>query len=299
MKGPFRAIYTRVWDDERFRQLSEEAQLTWFHLFSNPYSTGIGLYRMPLAGLAADKGCQLERYAERCAEVERNGLVVIDREHNLVWFPRFWQWNKPDNPNTLKKLLKALGKIPDCTTKSQFIQTLSTHCMEWGGKFTEIRDEIIGTLGETLPVTPPVTQGTVNSEQEVRTTSDDVVGHRPDGPPTNAIDETRQKTRTPHCPAQEIVDLYHEILPMCPPIHDLGAGTLRADLRARWRSKAKFQRLEWWRHFFETIRDRCPFLIGQKHDSNRRPFTGGLRWFVKASNFAKIVEGHYLEERAA
>lgn len=88
----------------------------------------------------------------------------------------------------------------------------------------------------------------------------------------------------PACPQQEIIALYHEILPELPPVRE---WTGEDDLRARWRSSAERQSLDWWRTFFGYVK-KSPFLMGERGD-----FQASLRWIVKAGNFAKIVNGNY------
>lgn len=105
------------------------------------------------------------------------------------------------------------------------------------------------------------------------------------------------------CPHQQIIDAYEELLPMLPRVRrDMWAGSQSAEfLKARWREDPKRQDINWWRKFFERIRDRCPHLLGH---SGANPNTGkvwhaDLRWIVKRENFTKILEGRYLDKGAA
>jgi len=63
------------------------------------------------------------------------------------------------------------------------------------------------------------------------------------------------------CPYQSIVDLYHEILPMCPEVRLL-TKTRKAYLKARWESDKNRQTLEYWRNFFEYVSG-SQFLTGK------------------------------------
>lgn len=93
------------------------------------------------------------------------------------------------------------------------------------------------------------------------------------------------------CPHDAIIAAYHEILPELPQV--LVWNAPRRDLlRARWREDRKRQTVDWWRGLFEFVRG-CPFLLGQEHDSNRRPFFADLEWLVRPSNFARVIEGRY------
>lgn len=96
---------------------------------------------------------------------------------------------------------------------------------------------------------------------------------------------------TPPCPVKRIIRAYHEVLPMLAAVRDFPEQSERM-LRARWRSSADRQSVDWWRGFFEYVKG-CPFLVGEKND-----FQADLMWLVRPTNFAKVINGNY-ENRAA
>lgn len=89
------------------------------------------------------------------------------------------------------------------------------------------------------------------------------------------------------CPAEQIVDLYHEVLPELPKVKML-TEERRKHLRARWREDPKRQNLGWWRNFFQVVRS-SDFLMGKTD----KPFFPDFGWLVKAGNFVKVIEGKY------
>lgn len=96
----------------------------------------------------------------------------------------------------------------------------------------------------------------------------------------------------PSCPHEEIINLYHEILPELPRVAEWN-DTRRSFLRSRWREKRDRQTLDWWRKYFQFVRE-CPFLLGDvpgRGDSP--PFCANLEWLVRPKNFVKVLEGHY------
>ena len=95
------------------------------------------------------------------------------------------------------------------------------------------------------------------------------------------------------CPHQKIIDLYHEVLPMCPRVRDWTPARA-TQLRARWNEDKTRQDLGYWRRFFEYIGS-CSFLVGK---AGTKPFFADLEWMVKSANFVKIREQKY-EDRAA
>ena len=124
-----------------------------------------------------------------------------------------------------------------------------------------------------------------------------------------ASDAKKPKDEPPSCPHQQVIALYREILPSltAPRTWD---GNRAAQLRARWREAwERLKRdgkphgaqdvLNWWRRFFETVKQ-CSFLMGQVNSrSGQLPFTADLEWLTKKTNFAKVLDGKYLDRRPA
>jgi hypothetical protein len=112
-----------------------------------------------------------------------------------------------------------------------------------------------------------------------------------DADDANHVAAKHIKPDKPDCPHQQIIDLYHEVLPMCPQVRDWTPARATA-LRARWNEDEKRQNLQFWRRLFEYVRT-CPFLVGQVSGRGNKPFFAALPWICKPENFAKIREGRY------
>ena len=93
--------------------------------------------------------------------------------------------------------------------------------------------------------------------------------------------------KRPDCPYQEILALYHELLPQLPTVQNFTANA-KATMRARWNESAETQSLTYWRRVFVTVAA-SDFLMGKVKDF-RCP---GLLWIIGPKNFAKIVNGAY------
>lgn len=109
--------------------------------------------------------------------------------------------------------------------------------------------------------------------------------------PSEAGDASPAK---PDCPHQRIIDLYHEVLPMCPQVRDWTPARA-TQLRARWNEDSERQVLSYWRRLFEYVKT-CDFLVGK---TGKEPFFADLEWITKSANFTKIREGKYENRRAA
>lgn len=106
---------------------------------------------------------------------------------------------------------------------------------------------------------------------------------------TCSIPDGNEKTSS--CPHDEIISLYHEILPELPVVRVWGKDN-KANLRARWREDKQRQCLGWWSDMFREIKT-YPFLVGAKTD-----FQATLGWIVGPKNFTKILNGAYRDHRA-
>lgn len=95
-----------------------------------------------------------------------------------------------------------------------------------------------------------------------------------------------------NCPQNEIVDLFHRLLPGLPKVREWDEARQEL-LRARWRENPERQNLEWWEHFFTYIKT-CPFLMGEVDPApDHKRFWLKLPWALKKANFLKIIEGDY------
>lgn len=93
-------------------------------------------------------------------------------------------------------------------------------------------------------------------------------------------------------PLNEIVDLYHAILPELPRVVALN-DKRKSQLRARWNQTANTKSLDWWRGYFELVRTQ-PFLMGQ----TGKDFLANLDFLTTESKFLKVIEGSYAGRQA-
>ena len=99
------------------------------------------------------------------------------------------------------------------------------------------------------------------------------------------------------CPHQEIITLYHELLPVLPAVKVWNNG--RAGLlRQRWREDSKRRDLDWWKRYFRYVAE-SDFLTGKTTPQvGKPPFVADLEWLLKPGNLAKVIEGKYHQEAA-
>jgi uncharacterized protein YdaU (DUF1376 family) len=107
------------------------------------------------------------------------------------------------------------------------------------------------------------------------------------------------ESKIPPCPHQEIISLYHEILPELPRVVSWNK-TRESYLKQRWRElfaefecKSSQEGLDWFRSDFFPYVKGSAFLTGKIASKDRKPFLADLEWMLKPSNFTKIIEGKY------
>lgn len=108
--------------------------------------------------------------------------------------------------------------------------------------------------------------------------------------------------RVPDCPYKELQDLYHEECPSMARVLVMTAMRQK-NLMARWRqvcSEDKMDKasgLDWFRWYFQTAH-KSKFLTGCAGGKGDRVWKADFEWLINGSNFAKVVEGRYSNERA-
>jgi len=105
----------------------------------------------------------------------------------------------------------------------------------------------------------------------------------------NLIPEDKDMEKTAKAdfvPMKQIIELYHEILPMMPKVKKL-TKTREGQIRQRWKS-GDIANLEEWREYFEFVAQ-SKFLTGK----TEKPFYADLEWLTKESNFVKVWENKY------
>ena len=120
MSWTYRRVYSRLWDDERFRSLSERGQRVALYLLTGSQGNGIGFFRFSPGKAAEDLGWTARMFDRAFAEVLSVMEWRFDSVARVVLLPKFFKYNAPDNPNCLKAWLKELTDLPASTLFEEF-----------------------------------------------------------------------------------------------------------------------------------------------------------------------------------
>ena len=113
----------------------------------------------------------------------------------------------------------------------------------------------------------------------------------------------KQKQNRLPCPTQKIIELFNATLPLMPQVKVV-TFTRRRVLATRWAECSKADKyvdeadgLQCFKDFFERI-EKSNFLNGKAPaTAGHKIFRANFDWIINATNFVKISEGNYDNER--
>ncbi len=118
----YRKIDPRIWNDEKFRALSDRAKLLFLFILTHPHMTSLGAMRASIPGLAAEIGWAEKAFREAFTEALSKALLEHDDKASFVGAPNFIKYNRPESPNVVISWGQALDLIPECPLKVTLIQ---------------------------------------------------------------------------------------------------------------------------------------------------------------------------------
>lgn len=117
----YRKVDPRIWNDAKFRALSNGGKLAFFFLLTHPHMTAIGAMRASVPGLAAEIGWSCEDFRKAFREATIKGMAEHDEKASLVWLPNFVRYNPPESPNVVKAWAGALEMLPECSLLNRVV----------------------------------------------------------------------------------------------------------------------------------------------------------------------------------
>lgn len=201
-----------------------------------------------------------------------NALPEVTRYHLMaIWMLASRTKNRiPNDPAWVQRKVSAQKPVDlDLLIEAGFLESAKSHVEQ--GVASQSHDASINALASMdSNALSPVEE----RRGEESSTSYDVLVSR----------QGRQTPESRPCPQEEIVALYHEILPELPKMRSWN-DSMRKSLRARWRESEDRQTMDYWRRFFLAVR-RSGFLMGLSEPSpGRQQFQADLAFLVRKEKF--------------
>src|SRR5262245_25475143 len=134
--GFFDAVSRRIWNDEKFLALSDDAKLLFFRMLTGPE-------KLPIPGVIVAGEAQLaeamkwlpERFRERFSEIEDAGMLMSNLAARLTWLPNAMKHRGPANPNVGKGWMNWEEMVPECELKDKIEKHLIDYLTARGKAF--------------------------------------------------------------------------------------------------------------------------------------------------------------------
>jgi len=288
------SIQISFWENSEIQLLSDQSKLLAIYLLTGPHRNMLGCYRLPDGYINED--LKWDTQLAKNAFTQLAGIDFLTRNYSSSWVVvhDFLKWNPIQNPKQGAGIEKLFDLVsPMETVYIPLVKGLLAHGRYLDKGFHNRLNALDSKLNNGIDTLfrKQVADKEQNQEQDKNQDQDSkrlhslreyVVGDADNLAPVDSL----------ICPHEKIIALYHEILPMCPRML-VWNRTRRKYLKYRWDENLKHQTLEWWRNYFEHVKQ-FDFLIGKVDGKNGNPpFLADLEWLIRASNFAKVIEGKY------
>ncbi len=132
-----RKVSVAIWNDEKFRALSDDGELLFLFLLTHPQQTSLGAMRATMGGLAEERRWLPDKLLKAFAEASHQGMAKYDRDACCLWLPNFLKYNGPESPNVVKAWAGALDLIPECSLKLLSVQRAKAILKDYDDSFME------------------------------------------------------------------------------------------------------------------------------------------------------------------
>ena len=226
----YRKVSTQIWNDTKFRDLTDDGKMVFLFILTHPHMTSLGGMRATTQGLAAELGWSFDKFSKGFAEPFRKGMVKYDETASCIVLPNFLKHNPPENPNVVKSWSKAADMIPECELKYQIISDAKTLCEGLKENFRKAFVNAFETVskGFAKPFRIPEQEQEQEQEQELLCFSKEKPGGdpqpeqacAPSEPPSGGL--LSKKSKSKHF-SSTITDLLPEIKRACTKLSELSA----------------------------------------------------------------------------
>lgn len=116
-------VYTKFWESEDIRGLSDDGRFLALYLMTSPHGTIAGVFRLPDGYVCEDMKWTPERVSAAFVELLGKGFANRCETTKWVWVAKHLEWNPPENPNQRTSAKKVSLSVPDeCSWKLEFMR---------------------------------------------------------------------------------------------------------------------------------------------------------------------------------
>lgn len=156
-------IASKIWQDDKFRAISDEAKLLYLYILTSQHSNMIGYYLLPKPYVAYDLKWLPEQLNKRFSELLQIGLIKYCDKGDVVLIPNFLKYNTIQNPNQAKGAVNRLKEVPQNTLVDEFLACIKEYAEPFVEEFKEALPQ-----GYANTVSVSVTGSVTGAESDAR-----------------------------------------------------------------------------------------------------------------------------------
>lgn len=138
----YRKIDTRIWNDKKFNELSDDGKFVLFLFLSHPHLTPLGAMRATIAGLASELRWDIDRFKKSLDECAAKNIVIYDDKAAFFRLCNFIKYNQPESPNVVRSWDQYLDYLPECGLKDDLIEGVESYITNRTDAFKEALPEV-------------------------------------------------------------------------------------------------------------------------------------------------------------
>lgn len=311
MIAPYMKFYVADYKtDSKVRILSLEAKGLYIEILAQLWLEKEPYLPIDENLLARILGLGEEEFTPAWEELWQDGYeVFMIAEHDDDMFTQkrlLAEWNSMVEISGERKKAQAIGvavrkqnqeKMKQRKKKQDGQQSVDTTTKESQTNCKPLTN-ILQTDNKTITsvITNTITkdsQTLYNTDTDIDSYSDSYLDSKLLEPKSNTL-VVGEKNPTP-CPHQEILKLYHEILPNLPKVKVWNKSRTSL-LRQRWTEDKRRQSLSWWKGYFTTV-SKSDFLTGKVDSKGGNIFVADMEWLIRPNNLPKVIEGRYTNRK--
>ena len=251
----YRKIEVRIWNDRKFRSLSDNAKLAFMMLLTHPDTNQLGFIRGRSVTMAYDLGWQPNAMSNAILELSKMGMVMVDEQAGLMFIVNFLKHNPPNGVNGAKSWSGLLDLLPECDLLDDALSSLKQVVNGFSdGIKNGIPDDIMNAINNAIPNAIEEPYRIQEQEQEQEYISSTVVNTPvEDSTPRAKKPSAGVKAQTFKLDVEELPDEWRQYCNAARP--DLNPDKVFVNFKAYWtigKGKGKLRSEKGWTQSWMT-----------------------------------------------
>jgi len=113
-------IYKKFWNNPKTKILSDDVKLLWLYLLSSPHSNCSGFYVISKQYIISDLKWDNKKLEKAFSVLIKKNMIKYDEKAETILIPSWFEYNKINSKNQLKKAKSELTEIPKTQLAQEF-----------------------------------------------------------------------------------------------------------------------------------------------------------------------------------